>query len=48
MKKIREDYNGLRGRLLKHKMKQIIKSLYEIEKKNLFESKATEIEKKLF
>ena len=48
MKKIREDFNGLRGRLLKHKMKQIIKNLYEIENKNLSESKATEIEKNLF
>ena len=48
MKKIREDFNGLRGRLLKHKMKQIIKNLYEIEKKKIFLNQKQQRLKKIF
>ena len=45
IKKIREDFNELRDRLLK--IKEIRKNLYEIENKNLSESKIKEIEKNL-
>ena len=34
IKKIREDFNKLRDRFLKPKIKEIRKNLYEIEKKN--------------
>ena len=46
MKTIREDFNELRDWLLKPKIKQIRKNLYEIEnKKNPSASKLKEIEK---
>ena len=45
IKKIREDFNKLRDRFLKPKMKEIRRSLYEIEnKKNLSKSKIKDIE----
>ena len=48
IKKIRKDFNELRDRFLKPKIKEIRKSLYEIEKKkNLSESKIKDIEKNL-
>ena len=47
IKKIKEDFNELRDRLLKPKIKEIRKNLYEIENKNLSESKTKEIEKNL-
>ena len=48
IKKIWKDFNKLRDRFLKPKIKEIRKSLYEIEnKKNLSESKIKEIEKNL-
>ena len=43
--KIREDFNKLRGRILKSKIKETRRNLYEIEnKKNLSISKIKEIE----
>ena len=48
IEKIREDFNKLRDRFLKPKIKEIRKNLYEIENKNLSESKTKEIEKNLF
>ena len=46
IKKIREDFNELRDRLLKPKIKEIRKNLYEIEnKKNLSALKLKEIKK---
>ena len=46
IKKIREDFNELRDRFLKPKIKEIRKNLYEIEnKKNPSASKLKEIEK---
>ena len=48
IKKIREDFNELRDRLLKPKVKEIRKNLYEMEnKKNLSKSKIKKIEKNL-
>ena len=49
IKMIREDFNELRNRFLKpkKKKKEIRKNLYEIENKNLSESKIKEIEKNL-
>ena len=48
IKKIREDFNKLRGRFLKPKIKEIRRNLYEIEnKKNLSKSKIKEIEQNL-
>ena len=48
IKKIRKDFNKWRDRFLKPEIKEIRKSLYEIEnKKNLSESKIKEIEKNL-
>ena len=48
IKKIRKDFNKLRDRFLKPKIKEIRKNLYEIEnKKNLPESKIKETEKNL-
>ena len=48
IKKIREDFNKLRDRFLKPKMKEIRRSLYEIEnKKNLSKSKIKDIEQNL-
>ena len=49
IKKIREDFNELRDRFLKPKIKEIRKNLYEIENKNnLSASKLKDIEKNLF
>ena len=48
IKKIREDFNKLRDRFLKPKIKEIKRNLYEIEhKKNLSKSKIKEIEQNL-
>ena len=48
IKKIREDFNKLRGRFLKPKIKKIRRNLYEIEnKKNLSKSKIKRIEENL-
>ena len=43
-----KDFNELRDRSLKPKVKEIRKNLYEKENKNLSESKTKEIEKNLF
>ena len=48
IRKIKEDFSKLRDRFLKPKIKEIRKNLYEIENKNLSESKTNEIEKNLF
>ena len=46
IKKIREEFNKLKGRFLKTKTKEIRRNLYEIEnKKNFSESKIKKIEK---
>ena len=46
IKKIREEFNKIKGRFLKPKTKEIRRNLYEIEnKKNFSESKIKEIEK---
>ena len=45
LRKIKEDFNKLRDRFLKPKIKEIRKSLYEIENKSFSESKTKEIEK---
>ena len=48
IKDIKEDFNKLRDRFLKPKIKEIRKNLYEIEnKKNLSKSKIKEIEQNL-
>ena len=48
IKKIREDFNKLRDRFLKPKIKEIRRNLYEIEnKENLSKSKIKEIEQNL-
>ena len=48
IKKIRKDFNELRGRFFKPKVKEIRRNLYEIEnKKNLPKSNIKEIEKNL-
>ena len=48
IKKIREDFNKLRDRFLKPKIKEIRRNLYKIEnKKNLSKSKMKEIEQNL-
>ena len=47
IEKIKEDFNKLRDMLLKPKIKEIGKNLYEIKNKNLSESKTEEIEKNL-
>ena len=45
IKKIREDFNKLRDRFLKPKIKEIRRNLYEIEnKKNISRSKIKKIE----
>ena len=49
IKKNREDFNKMRDRFLKPKIKEIRKYLYELgNKENLSESKIKEIEKNLF
>ena len=48
IEKIKEDFNKLRDRFLKPKIKEIRKNLYEIKNKNLSESELKEIEKNLF
>ena len=49
IRKIKEDFNKLRDRFLKPKIKEIRKNLYEIEsKKNLSAWKSKEVEKNLF
>ena len=48
IRKIKENFNKLRDRFLKPKIKEIRKNLYEIYKKSLSESKTKEIEKNLF
>ena len=48
IKKIREDFNKLRDRFLKPKIKEIRRNLYEIEnKKNISRSKIKKIEQNL-
>ena len=47
MEKIKEDFNKLKNRFLKPKIKEIRKNLYEIKNKNLSESETEEIEKNL-
>ena len=47
MKKISEDFNKLKDRFLKPKMKEIRRKLYDIEKKGLSKSKIKEIEQNL-
>ena len=44
IEKIKEDFNKLRDRFLKPKIKEIRKNLYEIKNKNLSESELKEIE----
>ena len=44
MKKISEDFNKLKDRFLKPKIKEIRRKLYDIEKKGLSKSKIKEIE----
>ena len=48
IKNIKEDFNELRDRFLKPKIKEIRMSLYEIKNKNPSESELKEIEKNLF
>ena len=48
IEKIKEDFNKLRDRFLKPKIKEIRKNLYEIKNKKLSESELKEIEKKSF
>ena len=48
IRRIKEDFNELRDMFIKPKIKEIRKKLYEIENKNLSESKTKEIEKNLF
>ena len=48
IKEIGEDFNKMRDWFLKPKITEIRKNLYEIENKNLSESKMKEIEKNLF
>ena len=48
IKNIKEDFNELRDRFLKPKIKEIRMSLYEIKNKNPSESELKEIEKSLF
>ena len=46
---IKKDFNELRDRLFKPKMKKIRRNLYEVENKNnLSTQKVKEIEKKIF
>ena len=45
LRKIKEDFNKLRDRFLKPKIKEIRKNIYEIEDKSFSELKAKEIEK---
>ena len=47
MKKISEDFNKLKDRFLKPKIKEIRRKLYDIEKKGLSKSKIKEIEQNL-
>ena len=47
IRKIKEDFNELRDMFLEPKIKEIRENLYEIENKNLSESKTKEIEKNL-
>ena len=48
IKKIRQDFNELRDRFLKPKVKEIRKNLCDIENKNHSASKLKETEKNLF
>ena len=48
IEKIKEDFNKLRDRFLKPKIKETRKNLYEIKNKNLSESESKEIEKNIF
>ena len=48
IEKIKEDFNKMRDRFLKPKIKETRKNLYEIKNKNLSESESKEIEKNLF
>ena len=48
IEKIKEDFNKLRDRFLKPKIKEITKNLYEIKNKKLSEPELKEIEKNLF
>ena len=49
IRRIREDFNELKDRFLKPKIKEIRRNLYETEsKKNLSKSNITKIEKSLF
>ena len=45
IRKIKEGFNDLRDRFLKPKIKEIRKNLYEIENKNLSESKTKRLKK---
>ena len=47
IERIKEDFNKLRGRFLKPKIKEIRKKLHEIKNKNLSESELKEIGKNL-
>ena len=47
IEKIKKDFNKLKDRFLKPKIREIRKNLYEIENKNLSESETEEIEKNL-
>ena len=47
IEKIKKDFNKLKNRFLKPKIREIRKNLYEIENKNLSESETEEIEKNL-
>ena len=48
IRKTKNDFNKFKDRFLKPKIKEIRKNIYEMENKNLFESKTIEIEKNLF
>ena len=45
IEKIKKDFNKLRNRFLKPKIKEIRKNLYEVKNKKLSESELKEIEK---
>ena len=48
IEKIKEDFNKLRDRFLKPKIKEIRKNLYEIKSKNISESELKQIKKIFF
>ena len=48
IEKIKEDFNKLRDRFLKPKIKEIRKNLYEIKNKNISESELKQIKKIFF